>query len=60
MIFKISLDILCDKHLAEDATQETAYKIVKYCDRIKLFNRDEQNAKKIGRRKRKNEQKSKK
>ena len=42
MIFKISLDILCDKHLAEDATQETAYKIVKYCDRVKLFNNDEE------------------
>lgn len=37
MIFKISLDILKDKYLAEDASQETAYKIMKYCDRVKYF-----------------------
>ena len=42
MIFKIALDILRDKHLAEDATQETAYKIMKYCDRVKAFNSDEE------------------
>lgn len=42
MIFKISLDILRDKHLAEDAAQETACKIVKYCDKVKLFSSDEE------------------
>ena len=42
MIFRISLDILRDKHLAEDAAQETACKIVKYCDRVKLFNSAEE------------------
>ncbi len=42
MIFKISLDILKDKYLAEDATQETAYKIMKYCDRVRAFGNNEE------------------
>lgn len=42
MIFKISLEILKDKSLAEDASQETAYKIMKYCDRIKSFEGDQE------------------
>ena len=37
MIFKISLEILQEKSMAEDAAQETACKIIKYSDRLREF-----------------------